>query len=161
MKTRRTKLHRTAAFALFAASTMASALLFSGGAWSSDADRAAALKSAELARFEAQVNGDAKALGMLLDDQLEYVHSSGELDSKKSFIEALVSGKRDYIAMTADIQGIRLLGDVGIIRGNAKVTVSTDGKTQDLDIGYTDVWVWKDKRWQMTAWRAARTPARQ
>ena len=24
----------------------------------------------------------------------------------------------------------------------------------DLTIGYTDVWVWKDGRWQMTAWRS-------
>ena len=28
----------------------------------------------------------------------------------------------------------------------------------DLHIGYTDVWVWKDGRWQMTAWRSARLP---
>ena len=49
-------------------------------------------------------------------------------------------------------------GDVGVIRGKAKVTVSSNGKSQDLHIGYTDIWVWKDGRWQMTAWRSARLP---
>jgi hypothetical protein len=139
---------------LFAAATMLSATSFA-----SDSDRAVTLKAAELARFEAQVNADAKALGLALDDQLEYVHSNGDLDTKASFIGALVSGKRDYIATTANIQSVRILGDVGIIRGAAKVTVASDGKTQDLSIGYTDVWVWKANRWQMTAWRSAKDPA--
>jgi hypothetical protein len=37
--------------------------------------------------------------------------------------------------------------------------VVSNGKSQDLEIGYTDIWVWKDGRWQMTAWRSARLPA--
>jgi hypothetical protein len=47
---------------------------------------------------------------------------------------------------------------VAIIRGKAKVTVIDAGTSRDLHIGYTDVWVWKDGRWQMTAWRSARLP---
>ena len=41
----------------------------------------------------------------------------------------------------------------------SSVKVASDGKTQDLSIGYTDVWVWKANRWQMTAWRSAKDPA--
>jgi len=133
--------------------------MLSAASFASDGDRAAALKAAELSRFEAQVNADAKTLGLVLDDQLEYVHSNGDLDSKASFIESLVSGKRDYVSMKANILSVRVLGDVGIIRGAVKVTVVTDGKSQDLSIGYTDVWVWKANRWQMTAWRSARDAA--
>ncbi len=139
---------------LFAAATTMSRASFA-----KDDARVAALKAAELARFDAQVNADAKVLGQLLDDELEYVHSNGEVDSKASFIESLVSGKRDYVSSTASIQGVRILGDVAIIRGTAKVTVAGDGQSRELDLGYTDIWVWKDKRWQMTAWRSARMPA--
>jgi hypothetical protein len=28
-----------------------------------------------------------------------------------------------------------------------------------FDIGYTDTWIWKDKRWQMTGWHSSRYPA--
>jgi len=150
MKTRCT----TSVLVLMAAATMLPAVSFA-----KDDSREAALRSAELARFEANVNADAKALGQLLDDGLEYVHSNGDLDTKTSFIESLVSGKRDYVASAATIQNVRILGDVAIIRGNVKVTVADNGQSRDLDIGYTDVWVWKDKRWQMTAWRSARMPA--
>jgi len=123
-----------------------------------DDERSAALRSAEMTRFEAQVNADAKVLGTLLDEDLEYLHSNGEPDTKQSFIESLTSGKRDYVSSTATIETLRIFGDVGVIRGKAKVTVASNGKSQDLHIGYTDVWLWKDGRWQMTAWRSARLP---
>jgi hypothetical protein len=120
--------------------------------------REAAVRTAELARFEANVKADAAALGKLLDDGLEYVHSNGDLDSKQSFIDSLTSGKRDYVSTVADIESVRVLGDVALIRGNARVTVADNGQSRDLHIGYTDVWVWKDGRWQMTAWRSMRLP---
>jgi len=138
-------------FVIFAVATIMSTLSFA-----KEDTRETALRSAEMSRFEAQVNADAKTLERLLDSNLEYVHSNGELDTKASFIESLVSGKRDYVASTANIQGVRILGDVAIIRGTAKVTVADNGQSRELDLGYTDIWVWKDKRWQMTAWRSAR-----
>lgn len=139
---------------LFAAATM-----MCGVSFAKDDVRIPALRTAEADRFAANVNADAKVLGQLLDDDLEYVHSNGELNSKREFIDSLVSGKRDYVATAFEIQGIRVLGDVAIIRGTAKVTVADNGQSRELDLGYTDIWVWKDQRWQMTAWRSARMPA--
>jgi hypothetical protein len=149
-------MRRYAAFAvLFTVATTLSVASFA-----SDSDRAVALKTAELARFEAQVNADAKVLGSLLDDGLEYTHSNGDLDTKKSFVDSLVTGTRDYISSVPTIETVRIFGDVGVIRGTAKVTVGgKDRQPQDLHIGYTDIWLWKDGRWQMTAWRSARLPA--
>ena len=133
--------------------------MMSVASFAKDDVRVEALKAAETARFKANVDADSKVLGQVLDDDLEYVHSNGELNSKKEFITSLIDGKRDYVATTFEIQGIRILGDVAIVRGTAKVTVADGGQSRDLDLGYTDIWVWKDKRWQMTAWRSARMPA--
>jgi hypothetical protein len=149
MKTRRTTLP---------AVLISLAALVSVPCLAKDNPRETALRAAEIRRFEANVNADARALGELLDDGLEYVHSNGELDSKKSFIDSLTSGRRDYASTAADIETIRILGDVAIIRGRARVTVIDAGTSRELHIGYTDVWLWKDDRWQMTAWRSARMP---
>ena len=134
------------------------ASVLSAAAYARDDARLPALKAAESARFQANVDADAIVLGQVLDDGLEYVHSNGEVNTKAEFIESLTSGKRDYVATTFEIQGVRILGDVAIIRGSAKVTVADNGQSRELDLGYTDVWLWKDKRWQMTAWRSARMP---
>src|SRR5687768_15475930 len=135
MTTRRTRLSLTAGFSLFAVATMTSAAFLSSAAFAKDDERSSALRAAEFARFQANDRADAKVLGELLDDELEYVHSNGALDSKQSFIESLVSGRRDYITSNPTIETLRLLGDVAVIRGKARVTVADDGKSLDLHIG--------------------------
>jgi hypothetical protein len=144
---------KAASLAIFAVAAMLSTPSFT-----KDETREPALRSAELARFAAQVEADAKVLAPLLDDGLEYTHSNGELDTKQSFISSLTSGSRDYVSTTATIETVRIFGDVGVIRGKARVTVADHGQSKDLSLGYTDVWLWKDGRWQMTAWRSVRLP---
>ncbi|HKU89180.1 MAG TPA: nuclear transport factor 2 family protein [Steroidobacteraceae bacterium] len=149
MKTRRTTLP--------AALIVVTALL-SGACLAKDNPRESALRSAEIARFQANVNADAAALEKLLDAGLEYAHSNGKLDGKASFIASLTDGSLDYVSMQPDIQSLRVFGDVGLIRGLVKVAVTIDGKNSEFTIGYSDVWLWKDGRWQMTGWRSARLP---
>jgi hypothetical protein len=132
--------------------------MMSVASFAKDDIREVLLRSAEQARFVAQVDADARILDKLLDDDLEYVHSNGDLDSKKTFIDSLTSGTRDYVSSVATIETVRFFGDVGVIRGKVKVTVASNGKSQDLHIGYTDVWLWKNGSWKMTAWRSARLP---
>jgi len=132
--------------------------MMSATSFAKDDAREVLLRSDEQARFAAQVDADARILDKLLDDGLEYVHSNGELDSKKSFIDSLTSGTRDYVSSEVSIETVRIFGDVAVIRGKAKVTVADKGQSRDLHIGYTDVWLWKDGRWQMTAWRSMRMP---
>ena len=153
MKLRRKRRPLAATLALIAAATMTSSASFA-----KDDASESALRALELKRFEAQVNADASALGELLADDLEYVHSNGDLDSKQSFIDSLTTGKRDYASTLATIESIRFFKGVAIIRGKAKVTVIDAGVSRDLHIGYTDMWVQNDGKWRMTAWRSARLP---
>jgi len=152
MNLRRNRLPFTALLVLFAASAA------SPSAFADDDARQAALRALELQRFDAQVSADARVLDKLLDDNLEYVHSNGELDSKKSFIDSLTSGRRDYASTVVTIETIRLFEGFAIIRGKAKVTVVDAGTSRDLHIGFTDVWVEKNGQWRMTSWRSARLP---
>jgi hypothetical protein len=159
MTQRRLRPPQAPSLIVFAVATMMSGVFFNDAAVAKDDARAAALRAAELARFQANDSADAKVLGELLDDALEYAHSNGELDSKQAFIASLVSGKRDYVSSVPTIESIRLFGDVAVIRGKAKVTVVDEGQSKDLHIGYTDVWVAQGGKWRMTAWRSTRLPA--
>jgi hypothetical protein len=130
----------------------------SAPSFAKDDVREVALRAAEARRFQANDKADAAALKELLDDGLEYTHSNGALDSKASFIESLTSGRRDYVTSEPTIESVRIFGDVGVIRGTAHVVVKDGGQDFNLDLGYTDIWLWKNGRWQMTAWRSARMP---
>jgi hypothetical protein len=149
MKTRRT----TPPAVLFTV-----AALMSVACLAKDNAREAALRAAEIARFEANVKADEAALDRLLGEDLDYTHSTGELETKAQFIKSLTDGKRDYVAMDPAVEKLRVIGDVGLIRGRTRVTVASNGKPSTFDISYDDVWLWKDGRWQLISWRSTRLP---
>ena len=140
------------------AAVFLTAALMTGACLAKDNARESALRAAEVARFAANVSADEGALDKLLDAGLEYSHSNGKLDGKASFIASLKDGSLDYVSMDPTIQSLRLFGDVGVIRGLVKVAVSIDGRNNEFTIGYSDVWLWKDGRWQLTEWRSTRLP---
>jgi len=149
MKTRCTTLPAT----LFAVTS-----LLSVACVAKDNTREAALRAAEVARFEANVKADTAALDRLLDADLDYTHSTGRLESKAQFIASLTNGTIDYLAMDGTIQKLRVNGNVGLIRGTARVTVTMGGVTSSFVISYDDAWLWRNGRWQLTAWRSTRLP---
>src|SRR5437868_3542394 len=75
-----------------------------------DDARAQSLTAAEVARFKACVDADDAALGRLLDDDLQYTHSNGALESKARFIAALHDGTRDYVALEPTLEKVRIVG---------------------------------------------------
>ena len=154
MKTRRTTLP---------AALIAAALLISGASYAKDpatqeASRENALRAAELARFDASVKADTTALDKLLDADLAYTHSNGDLETKARYISALTDGTRDYVAIEPAIEKLRVSGNIGLIHGRAHVTVASNGKPGTFDISYDDAWLWKDGRWQLTSWRSTKLP---
>jgi len=154
MKTRRTTARLLPAYLLTAV-----AALSSGACLAADNAREAALRSAELARFKASVDNDAAALERLLDADLVYTHSNGEQETRARFIAALSDGTRDYVAFQPNIESLRVNGNVGLIHGRANVTVGGKSGNSTFDISFDDAWIWKDGRWQLTAWRSTRLAA--
>ena len=49
-------------------------------------------------------------------------------------------------------------GVTAIVNGEAKLSVTTDGKTNSFSLRYTDVWVMRDNKWQMVSWQSTRLP---
>ncbi len=66
--------------------------------------------AAEERRTKAMVEGDLAALAVLIDDDCRYVHSSGAVDTKASYLEKLQAGVFRYSWIRASGQ---LLIDVG------------------------------------------------
>jgi ketosteroid isomerase-like protein len=154
MKTRRTTARHLPLHLLIAVAT-----LMSGACLAKDNPRETALRDAEMARFKASVENDAAALERLLDADLLYTHSNGEQETKARFIAALSDGTRDYLAFQPHIESLRVNGNVGLIHGRANVTVGSKNGNSTFDISFDDAWIWKDGRWQLTAWRSTRLAA--
>src|SRR3954454_11167484 len=83
---------------------------------------------AEQARYAAQTGGDFAALERMIGDDLVYIHSSSNVDTKASFIESQRSGTVKYRSMTPLEIKVRSYGCIGIVSGRLDVDVTVRGQ---------------------------------
>jgi ketosteroid isomerase-like protein len=145
---------------LIAVAPFASARTPANGARADD-DAEKQIRQLERERVEALVKGDVKTLDRILSDDLIYTHSTGRLDTKKSFIDSIKSGAQKYEAMDHADLSVRTYQHMALITGRSAVKVRSGGANAELrsfEIRFMSVFVKQSGRWQMVAWQSTRLP---
>jgi Domain of unknown function (DUF4440) len=116
------------------------------------------VESVERARFAAFTSVDIGTLRRTLADDLVYCHTSAECQNKEQVIADL--GSRDRIYHSIDVLELRPRAVAGavLIHGKLALRVERAGKGQQFQLVYSDVYVKRDGRWQMTSWQSTRLP---
>jgi ketosteroid isomerase-like protein len=109
-------------------------------------------------RMDAMAQKDIATLNALLSDDLVYTHSTARLDTKKSLIEAMESGRTVYTAVVPSDVKAQDLGDTVVLTGSARIHVLSNGKPNSFGVRFTDVYANKGGQWQMVAWQSTRLP---
>ncbi len=104
------------------------------------------------------ISGDVAALSPMLADDLVYIHSAAELETKQQFLERLRSGAMRYHSIDPLETSVRTYGTVAIVNGRAKVKVTSNGADRDVDLRYTAVYRLGDNGWQLVSWQSTRVP---
>lgn len=117
----------------------------------------------EHARTAALDHADVAALDRILADDVTYIHASGKVDTKQSYLDAIRSGTLHYISWQPKNLHVRVLGDgAAIIDGEYAVCV-TDSRVQptpfDISIFILTVYVRRNGKWQQIAWQSTRDVA--
>ena len=123
------------------------------------AEEGRSIINTELKRFEAIVEKDYQALDELINKELYYLHSNGNVDTKETFIAAIQDGSRSYDSISMDTCNARIYGTVGIINGKCTYyRKDKNGKENNLRLHYTSVYAHLDDRWQHVSWQSYRMP---
>lgn len=109
-------------------------------------------------RMTAMAQGDVGTLNALIADELVYTHSSARLDTKKSLIENMQSGKTVYTAVVPSDVRAQDYGDTVVLTGVARISVNSGGNAMNFGVRFTDVWVNRGGDWQMVAWQSTKLP---
>jgi len=112
----------------------------------------------ERRRFAAMVAQDVAALEPLLAEELRYVHSNGQLESRAQFLETVRSGRIRYESIDVREIDVRLYDEIGLASGLITVGGRSGGQLLQLELRYTDAYVRRDGRWQLVAWQTTRLP---
>jgi hypothetical protein len=117
----------------------------------------------EEARTSALDRSDTATLERIMADDVTYIHASGKVDTKKSYLDAIRSGQLHYLSWKPKNLQVRLLGDNGaVVNGEYAVQVR-DSRVQptpfDINIFILTVYARRDGRWQQIAWQSTRDVA--
>lgn len=102
-------------------------------------------------RYRAMLAKDDARLDQLLDERLRYIHSSGVVDSKASYLSGLREGVWDYRAITRDDQTIVPLGDAALVFCHLKIDLVVRGTAKKVDSRALAVWSRTDHGWRLVA----------
>ncbi len=105
-------------------------------------------------RSRAMTTADTAALERLMGDDIVYTHSSGRLDSKKSFIASIASGTVKYRRIDRKDVATSLREGFAILTGAVEIDVETGGKVLNLNLRFSNVWERTAKGWQQIAWQS-------
>jgi ketosteroid isomerase-like protein len=108
---------------------------------------------------EAVVKGDVTALHDVYADDLVYVHSGGNAETKDEFIRRVETGGLKYESLTLVDPKARVYGDAAVVNGMFDVRVMVDGEPVKTRVVYVHVYTRQGGRWRMVAHQTTRAPA--
>jgi ketosteroid isomerase-like protein len=121
----------------------------------------------EQARTTALVHADVAALDRIMADDATYVHASGRVDTKASYLHAILTGELHYLVMNPMQLNVRVSGNTAVVDGEYAVKAvdpTVQAAPLELDIFVLTVYERRDGRWQQIAYQStrdvAKTPAK-
>ena len=113
-----------------------------------------AVSAAVEAFRNATIAADKSALDKLTANELSYGHSSGRLESKAEFIEALTSGKSGFSAIELSDQTITIVDQTALVRH--VFNGASRRESANLKLSILTVWLRQQGQWKLVARQAAK-----
>jgi len=121
---------------------------------STQTGKESAVSAAVEAWRKAMIAADKSALDKLTTAELSYGHSSGRVETKAEYIEALVSGKSSFSAIALDGQTINVVDKIAIVRHVFNATRRKEG--DQVKLCNLTIWLQQQDQWKMLARQAAK-----
>jgi len=105
---------------------------------------------------QALLDGKREALEKITHEDLTYGHSSGLIEDKKAFVEALASGKSDFTSITLTGQVIKITGNIATVRHKLSGETMNNGTASPINISVLLVWIKEKGEWKLLARQAVK-----
>jgi len=124
-----------------------------------DTDELAAVRAADDERVAAIIAADAARLDAIFSDDLGYTHSNGQYDTKKSYMDTLVTRKTIYRTYDYQKRDFRLISaDIALMTARVLITSANNGNEVALDLSVLAAFRKENGKWRFIAWQSARMP---
>ena len=105
---------------------------------------------------QAMISGEKSALENIASDSLSYGHSGGKVETKAEFVEAIASGKSDFVTIDLSEQTVSVINNVAVVRHVLNATTNDGGKPATVKIKVLLVWAKEKGQWKLLARQAVK-----
>jgi ketosteroid isomerase-like protein len=120
----------------------------------------AAIRELDDDRMRAMIGGDADRVAELLSDDLVYMHTTGDRDTKESYLAKLRSGFVEYKYIERLEERVFVHGEVAYLTGWHIGLSILEGQPRLMDSYFLAIWKVVEGGWKLCAWQAtAHLPA--
>ena len=106
----------------------------------------------------ALISGEKSALENSAADDLSYGHSSGKIQDKAAFVEAIVSGASDFVSIEFKNQTVKVTGKTALVRHELHAKTNDGGKPGEVHLGILLVWQKQGGAWKLLGRQAYKLP---
>ena len=103
---------------------------------------------------KAMISAEKPTLDRITAPELSYGHSGGKVEDKAAFIEALTSGRSDFVTIELKDQTIQIIGSTAIVRHKLTAETFNDGVTGNVSLGILLIWQKQKGEWKLLARQA-------
>jgi len=111
-------------------------------------------------RWQLRIARETDALDSLLHSDLVYIHSTGHIDTKESFLNGCREGLVEYHDVNYVIMNQVIHGDTVIVSARMKASLTAGGILREVDNEMTSVWLREEspsgRHWQLALCQATR-----
>lgn len=107
---------------------------------------------------KAMIDADSVVLDRITMSGLSYGHSSGKIEDKAAYINALTSGRSDFKTMNFENQQITIANNTALVRHLLTGDIMDGGKPGTVKLHVLLVWAKDKKEWKLLARQAVKLP---
>ncbi|WP_149275962.1 nuclear transport factor 2 family protein [Pareuzebyella sediminis] len=104
--------------------------------------------------YDAMVNKKNDILEKLTSEKLSYGHSSGTIEDKRTYIDAVMNGPFDFISITPKDQTISISDKTAVVRHIFEAEGINAGEPVDVRIGAMLIFLKQHDNWKLIARQA-------
>jgi len=108
---------------------------------------------------KALIDPDKATLDKLTMNELSYGHSSGLIQDKAAFEEALLSGASDFVSIELTDQTMKVVGNTAWVRHKLSAVTNDGGKPGEAHLSVLLIWMKQKGQWRLLARQAVKVAA--
>lgn len=105
---------------------------------------------------KAMIDADKSMLEKYTSDKLSYGHSSGVVQNQNEFIDAITSGRSDFVTIDLTDQTISVTDKTAIVRHKLSAITNDGGKPGTVKLSILLVWQKLHGNWKLIARQAVK-----